>query len=76
MWMAGSLERKGSVEMAAMASPRPKATALQGASKDQVKWQAPVRTSHSLADESAEPVRRRDESEETSHVATAPLWPM
>jgi len=74
--MAGSLDRKGSVEMAAMPSPRPKATALQGASNDQVKWQVPVRTSHSLADESAEPVSRRAESSETSHVATAPLWPM
>ena len=56
MWMAEGTPMKGSLLMAAMPSPRLKATPRQGSLNLKVKSSLPVLRSHSFADESADPV--------------------
>ncbi len=55
-WMAAGAPMKGSELMAAMPSPREKATARHGSWNLKLNRSLPVSRSHSFADESPEPV--------------------
>ena len=55
-WMAEGTPMKGSLLMAAMPSPRLKATPRHGSWNLKVNRSLPVSKSHSFADESADPV--------------------
>ena len=55
-WMAAGAPMKGSELMAAMPSPREKATARHGSWNLKLNRSLPVSRSHSFADESPDPV--------------------
>mmetsp|Transcript_13468 Transcript_13468/g.42985 ORF Transcript_13468/g.42985 Transcript_13468/m.42985 type:complete len:243 (+) Transcript_13468:242-970(+) len=71
--MLAGLAANGSVSATNRVSPWLKATDLTEPDCEYLAKQVPFSTSHSIADESAEPVSRYLESHVTSSVCTAPL---